>query len=494
MIGGLAIALGAPAAAALPAALWCLRDSPVRGRWPLAAALAVGIGLGVSSLTFFAWLALGLAAAGVSLPAFELPLFALVGVGLAWSLRRRPWPAPAAPAGLSLPRGSRLAAVAIGLVVIGCALAAAVLGLRASPHGDFDAWAIWNLRARFLYRADLHSWRELFAASPEWTHPDYPLLLPALIARCWFYAGNDTTGAPRLVAAAFTSATAMLLCTGLASLRSPTQGLLAAAVLLGTSQFLSLGTAQYADVPLAYFLLAGVVLLAIADVGGNSRPVALAGMAGGLAAWTKNEGMLVLGALALVRAAPVLRGRDGGRARSHLAIAALGALPGLLALVYFKLAIAPPNDLLSRMSLAKFWGRISDWERYALIITFAARQLALTGPGTAFVLAGYLLLMGRRPHDGRGFSVAPAFAVLALVLVGYFLVYLTTYWMLKSHLMYSLDRLALHVYPAALFAFFLFAATPEEALGHARTAPQGADALRSGLNPQRADAPRSEPA
>lgn len=484
MTGGLAIALAAPVAAAFPTALWCLRESHVRGRWFLAAALAVGLGLGTSSLTYFAWLALGLAGRGIPLPAWELPVFALLAAAFAWLHLRGPRPASIPPPEPPLPRRALIAVCAALLGVAACALTTFLLGLRVSPHGDLDAWAIWNMRARFLYRAPPASWHEYFAASPEWTHPDYPLLIPGAVARCWVYAGTDTTWAPRLVAALFTASTAGLLLAALAALRSPAQALVAVALLLGTGQFLSLGTAQYADVPLAFFLLAGVVLLALADRSGSAKPVTLAGLAAGLAAWTKNEGVVVLAALALVRALRAWRPGDGARMRRDVIAAALGAGPALLALAYFKLALAPPTDLFSHTSRAALWAHIADPARYGVILTYMARQMATIGPGVVVILAGYVLLLGRRPRPAGG---APVCAVLAVVLGADFIAYLTSYWeQVELHLAYSLDRLLMQVYPTALFAFFLFAATPEEAL--ARRPPAGsADSScpKGATNPER---------
>src|SRR5262249_48044102 len=82
------------------------------------------------------------------------------------------------------------------------ALAAVIASLRASPHGDWDAWAIWNQHARFLFRGgDRGAWRAMFAI--EWAQPDYPLLMPAAMARTWAYAGQETVLAPAWIALVF---------------------------------------------------------------------------------------------------------------------------------------------------------------------------------------------------------------------------------------------------------------------------------------------------
>ncbi len=62
------------------------------------------------------------------------------------------------------------------------AILAFVLLSKNNPHGNWDAWAIWNMHARFLYRGGA-SWRVLFSPELAYSHPDYPLLLPELVAR-----------------------------------------------------------------------------------------------------------------------------------------------------------------------------------------------------------------------------------------------------------------------------------------------------------------------
>jgi len=76
-------------------------------------------------------------------------------------------------------------------------LAAATFALVSAcrPNGDWDAWSIWNLHARYLYRGGEH-WTSLFSPALNWSHPDYPLLLPASVMRSWVFAGGETVAGP----------------------------------------------------------------------------------------------------------------------------------------------------------------------------------------------------------------------------------------------------------------------------------------------------------
>ena len=74
--------------------------------------------------------------------------------------------------------------VGVGLPLI-LLIAALVFGAywtagpaRAFPHGSVDAWAIWNVHARFLFRGSAGGWQNMFVPAEMQGHPDYPLLVP----------------------------------------------------------------------------------------------------------------------------------------------------------------------------------------------------------------------------------------------------------------------------------------------------------------------------
>src|SRR5262249_33853846 len=143
---------------------------------------------------------------------------------------------------------------------------------------------------------------------------------------------------------------------------------------------------------------------------------------------------------------------------------AVGALPVVIILCYFKLRFAPPNDLVAAWSGANVLHKLSDPSRYWLVAKSFGDQIAQVGWGITYFLAAYGLLVGRAPQLNRKTGAGQALAILCLLLLGYFIVYLMTYWYLPSHLKYSVKRLWLHFYPLAVFTFFLWVSTPEEAL------------------------------
>jgi hypothetical protein len=432
--------------------------------------LALGLGLGLSAAAFFAWLAGG-GRPGLPFLGVELALAALLVAVCVTRARMTAGNAaeladarPGAP-----PATRRPVLVFLGLAAASAAAAFAAQSLS-SPHGGWDAWMTWNMRARFMFRGG-DDWRAAFSPLAPWSHPDYPFVLPALVARSWAYLGDETTAVPILTAALFAAATTALLYGALRALRSPEQGALGLIVLLGTQFFVTHGASQYADVPLAFFVLATLVLLCLQDrVPGQRAPLlALAGLAAGLAACTKNEGLLFLVALAVARVASVVPSSGWRAAVVEAGFLGLGAGPALLVLAYFKAGLAPPNDLLSAQSLAAGLGRLTEASRYAAVLRGFRETIAGFGanglPNPLWLLFVYLISVGVAAREARRPGVRTAVLALGLMLAAHFLLFLIVPGDMPRLLASSLDRLILQLWPGAVLTYFLAACTPEEAGG-----------------------------
>jgi hypothetical protein len=73
------------------------------------------------------------------------------------------------------------------------------------------------------------------------------------------------------------------------------------------------------------------------------------GTTAGLAVWTKNEGWLVLVSVVPARASVLGRIQSWASWRRELPAFVAGLAPVLLVVLYFKLTLAPPNDLVSNL-------------------------------------------------------------------------------------------------------------------------------------------------
>jgi hypothetical protein len=326
-----------------------------------------------------------------------------------------------------------------------------------NPSGYYDAWANWNMKAKFLFTPDGSRWRGLFdAAAP---HPGYPLFLPCTVARAWTYAGCETPAAPIAMAFVATFSVVFLLFGAVLLLRGRTAALLGASVLLATSSFREVGRHQYADIPFALFTLGlGVVLLLVAG-GDRDREYGLIGLAGllsSMAAWTKNEGFLVGLAFLPCLLVAVPRASHGRARIAGVWLAA--ALPGLAIVILAKAQAAAPVDLFA----SRDWGaalHLLSVARLELIgkHVFGALLPAAGGQPLWLWLLDPVVLLGtaclafgfdaRRAFSRR---MAPVLWMVLLVGAGYVAVYVITPHDLEWHLRTSASRLWMHLWPLVL--------------------------------------------
>jgi hypothetical protein len=460
---GLAVSLAVSTCTGL-LLLWLVWARTAGWSWPLATALGAGLGSGLSAVLLFLWmLAFG--------PTRGFPLVEgglLILVALAAVRRRRAGEisGPVTPSRGRVSQQLRVVVIAF-LVTLGAAAAAFVSHLRRHPHGEWDAWMNWDLRARMFFRGG-EAWQTAFSAALPWSHPDYPVLLSSLVTRTWLYAGGETLVGPALVAGTFTFATVALMAAGLAALRYTSQGLLAGLILLSTPFFILHATSLYADVPLGFFFLATVVCLALQERSGGAtnRFAVLAGLAAGLAMWTKNEGLLFMLALVAGLLIAGLSGSGWAISRRQLLAFGAGLIPMLLLAAGFKMSLAPPNDLLSTLDLERTFSRLTDSHRYYLVLRAYGGHIASFGDNglgsVTAVLTAYLLGLGINRAELRRSWVRAVTIALVLLLAGHFMVFVSMADELSRLLKSSLDRLLLQIWPSALFLYFMVVRAHEE--------------------------------
>lgn len=329
-----------------------------------------------------------------------------------------------------------------------CVAIAFVLHAIKKPDGDWDAWTIWNVRARFLYLTGSAS--QTFDS--RLVHADYPPLLPALVAGGWFASGGEGLWVAPLVAGLFAATTAAVLAGCVSECRGGGAAFVAAAVLLGTPQFLQLAEKQYADVPLGALIAAACGLVALAlerRAAPTGLLLPLAGAMASAAALLKNEGLLyflaILGALILVP-------RGSYRHPRRLTEAAcfvVGAAPLLILLAWFKLTLAPPNDLVRSVSSGVILTRLSDPSRCLLIVRALLARCARVGDWSVF-LAGVPLALAWGLRHGASDAVRVVGAALLIVALGFGAVYLLTPFDVNWHINTSMDRLIIQLWPSVL--------------------------------------------
>ena len=421
--------------------------------------LGAGLGIGLCSACFFAGLLSGV-------PGLLLEALLLLGAGTAVALR---WKTARCllceDPDYTTP--DRVLTVALGgvlvLLLLLDALAFASTTAR-GPHGGWDAWAIWNLRARFLYRAGDAAWRDAFTEIIDWTHPDYPLLLPTFIARSWKLMGGESQTVPIALACFFSFGTVALLTGSLSILRGLRQGLLGGLAMAATPILFVQGAIQCADVPVAFFRLGTLGAMAVADRYNHAGFAALAGAMAALGAWTKNEGLLWFGSFLLARLIV---------ARFRLLPAFLaGAAPILGMVLFFKAQIATSSDIFGAVGRVGMMQRFLDPARYGFIVQETIKHAWSFGPlliSPFVILAIYLALAGVRNDKRDSDTLGSGALALVFTSVGYVLTYALHQhdlaWLMET----SMDRLMLQLWPSIIFVVFLAARTLEREAAALRT-------------------------
>jgi Dolichyl-phosphate-mannose-protein mannosyltransferase len=411
--------------------------------------LSIGAGFGLTSVSFVVGLSL-FEKPSTKIIAADVALLVILGLSY---LTRRDWtPCPRRELKVKLTLKELGYAIAFGSTLCLAALTFVHLS-QEFPYGAWDAWGHWNLRAKFLFMGG-YQWRMGFSPGGSMQHRDYPLLIPASIARIWTYVGNDARVVPQIVAFIFTIGTAALAYLGLGRMNARPEGFLAGAIILGTPFFVTLGAAQYADVPLAFFFLATVVLCCLYVERSHGRgTLILTGLFSGFAAWTKNEGIVFGLAVLSIWFITHIWKSPPRRQFNELMYMLVGLLPMIVMLLWMRISLhLNSGQLLSSQALSN---RLFSFKRYQIIAHwFLARASRFGGwylPVVPPALVGAAAALPRH----RAKSVAIAGSLVLAMLTVYFVVYVITPLPLDWLLETSVDRLFVHLWPTVVFMLCL---------------------------------------
>ncbi len=425
----------------------------------LSTALGLGLGLGATSVLFFLCSLVSAHPLGIS-ATVEALAAALIMVRLS---RRRPLlkmdsASPFQGGLISLPLLVLLTIFAQAFLF--SVLLAGEVFLR-HPHGEWDAWAIYAMHAKYILAAGQDWPRALGHPQLAWSHADYPLLISGSIARAWAYLGEQAPVAPWVISILFSFSTVALLVVAVAQLRNWTTALIGGLVLLGTPFFLGYAGGELSDIPVGYFMLTATALVVMgAQDPENKGQLILAGIAAGFAAWTKNEGLLfcvvigfAFGTYSLIR----------GSLRTF-AIFSAGVACALLPVLYFKVRFAPPNDIMEGQGWIAV-AQLFNGDRHRIILSFLRREITSFGEWQfcPFFIMGLCLIGPNWRRWQRAEFVAPV--ALLLMFAGYYCIYLITPNDIRWHLETSLNRLLLQLWPLCVFVWCLSApVSPAESL------------------------------
>lgn len=338
----------------------------------------------------------------------------------------------------------------IPLVLLAAAGLILYLNAGLYPFGGWDAWSCWNLKAKFLFLGGPY-WKNVFDPTLWRSSPHYPLLLPLVNVWGWMWTKDTTHLIPLINSILFSLITIGLLLSGLKILtRKNTPGILGAALVTTLPFFNTLATSQYADIVVAYFILAALFCFTVARHSGQKIFMLPAGLFLGFLSFSKSEGTIAALILAAVITITIFvsRKRKGSLELNSLLYFVPGLIIASLPTIIFQFLYAPQNQTFTNGLLGST--EATGLYRLKMIaIFFLAELTSRKWNGVWIILLMGMILSGKRPFR-REKAVFPVFLAFYVLVVGFYY-WLNTYFEILWWLSVSLNRILFSLLPATLF-------------------------------------------
>jgi hypothetical protein len=368
-------------------------------------------------------------------------ILAIAGVCLAAgiALHRRPIAAGAGGKVSRLWAGVCLLAIAYGLFAV-------VTDALGYPVIEWDAFAIWQLKARVLTLAALSPRPGYFPdVNLSFSHLRYPLLEPMMSAGANAMAGSVGDWGKMLALLLYPGMGAAVFAT-VRRFNGTTAALTATALLMCLEPMCRYGGSGTAEMALAGFYACSLLCMLRWRETGAWGHLILASLLSAWMAWTKDEG-LALAAINVVVAAGMKP--PGSRRR---ALAAAGVMAGIVAAIYLPWVIyswgLPRTDenYLGNLTVHAI---ISNARRIPAILgALAVEMINWQDWGLFWVVVVSMAIVQRR-RLGRPI-VGAVGVLLGLHLLAYFPpLMVVRSWNLNELLGVTTDRLLMHAAPAA---------------------------------------------
>jgi hypothetical protein len=334
----------------------------------------------------------------------------------------------------------RIGNFAVGILIAGAVILTNKVYYIATIYGPWDAWAIWNLNAKYLISSE--HWQNMFM-NTKFTHPDYPLALPSTIAFFSRLAGGQFN---LLIPFAFhfliTLSIPILIFTETYKRSIIVAG--TALLLMATNEFYLLqGMHQMADTLLSFFLLCAMV--SMQQHKDDPRMLVMSAAFLGCCMWTKNEGVILTIIFCIFHYKEFF-----GKYRAKYSFAGF-ALP-VVVWAIFKFGYATDNDMVAAQGQETL-ELLKDTARYKLIYDSFITNLNEHFNGLKWCVLVYLLLciILRRTPDKR-------ILMILCCMLTYLLVYVVSPNNLEWHLFTSLSRLMHQLMPVTMYTLAMMLA------------------------------------
>lgn len=313
------------------------------------------------------------------------------------------------------------------------------------PFGNWDAWMIWNVKAKHLaFKGTDYFFKESYK---HLTHPGYPLLLPSIIARGLRFHGTNS-----LVIPGFISISYFVILSGIvfSFVFNHTRNLFLAIAgifaLIITPHVVLETIGQYADIPLACYIALATCLIVYNFKQTNNLIYIISGLCFGYAILMKNEGLLFFTICLIASVIFLLLRRIK---LSSILLIVMGASLGLLLLLDLKNSL-PREDHLAGI----VWDMktlINQMEYNApLILKYYLKNLVKFSE--FFLLIALMLIIKKYRFSFKG-----TLSYYLLIILGMIAGYTSIYLIVSNPdflLSTSSKRLFLHFYPLVIIYFF----------------------------------------
>ena len=410
-------------------------------------ALSVGLGLGVCAITTFLFLLIFGQFSQAGLITTNALLLLILGALNFLTLPKNSYLPP-------LEKMKHETAFNITALAF-CLLTAILISILSQQFsfGGWDAWGLYNMKAKFLIYGG-KNWTDV--AKVHWhTQPSYPLLLPLINTWIFSVFQKNLIEVASMTGVIFSISCGLLLYAGLSLFIQRPIAFLASLLLLTTPSYIFWGTVQYADVLLAYYLLASIILLILTLRTLKPRMALLAGLFWGMMPFAKNEGIVMLVLFIVTTSGLLLLDKTYHRAKSLRLIKnlLLGASATVFMNLVFKIFLAPAtreilfNPLTRKLPYCNFEGFLTT-------VLFFIKTIMSLGWILTWILIGLLAIANYK----KWFALKEA-RILALIFAGFSLsllyVYMTTvHFDLAWRLECTSTRISFYLLPAALFISF----------------------------------------
>ncbi len=320
------------------------------------------------------------------------------------------------------------------------------------PHGEWDAWAMWNMKMKFLLLSSAPL--DDILTNLSWhTHPDYPLLLPLINVWLNSFSHTHMLYVPFITCILLTVSCAMFMYTGLSLFIKKGYALLATLILGFHPYFAFSATQQYADILIALFVLISLICFYLLDKESNPAISILAGLNLGFLTFAKNEGIVFAALLSVIFLIRLWQQRN--KQKSNLPCYVLFLITLLIAClptIIFKLFLAPPNsDILPNISQTGL--QMINVNRLAVIFDYLGKEIIHKKWCYIWMLI-LIMVITKLFKFLKKETLWVTLFFLSYFIIIIFIYLVSTQTRLNWWIPYSLPRIYFYLLPAILFHVF----------------------------------------